>query len=245
MNQSSAARNQAIGSPVLELRRVSQASDFESSLGLDELSLTVRSGELLTIEVEPSTRTRSFASLLQGICEPDSGGVIFLQHDWRGYDYQRHFFHRSLIGRVFEGKAWIENLNLDENVTLASRHHGKSKIEITESVQYWLDKLGLEKLTSRRPAFVAPAILQLHQWIRAFISCAKLLILERPLQFLGERWVNKLLDAIQDFLKMGSAVLWLDSRSEMQTIAGQIPHLHLIAESGMLRGSSKMEGGRR
>lgn len=245
MNAMNHGLNQFDTSPVLEFRRLSQSSDFESSLGLDELDLTLGAGELLTIEVEPSTRTRSFASMLQGIVQPDSGKVLFLEHDWCGNDYQTHFFHRSLIGRVFEGKAWIENLNLDENVTLASRHHGKSKREIETLVKFWLNHLGMDHLTNRRPAFVAPAVLQLHQWVRAFISCPKLLILERPLEFLGETWLCKLIDAIKEFLKTGTSVLWLDSRKDMNTFPLAAPHQHLVSDAGTLHLSSKMEGSAR
>ena len=111
---------------VLQLQGVTLRPDFESGLELQEVDLELNAGELLTIQVDAATRTRSFASMIQGILHPESGIVRFLQQDWQGSDYQRHFWQRSLIGRVFEGQAWIENLNVDENVTLAARHHGQS-----------------------------------------------------------------------------------------------------------------------
>ena len=216
-------------SMVLELRHLSHQPRFENGLQFQNVDLGIRSGELLTIQVDGAARTRSFASMLQGIGSPDSGEILFMNQDWLGSDYPRHFSQRSLIGRVFDGQAWLENLNVDENVTLAMRHHGRTREEIQASIRYWMSHLGLDKLVSRRPAFVAPATLQLHQWIRAFIGKPKLVILERPLQFLSEDWLAKLLSAVEDILNDDIAVLWLDSRPELQSLTfnGRSRHVRL------------------
>jgi len=242
MNRTQSNSQDINASVVLELQRVTQHPNVESSLGIRDLDLILKSGELLTIQVEPSTRTRSFASMIQGITEPDQGKVFFLRQEWSGVDYHRQFANRGLIGRVFEGQAWIENLNLDENVTLACRHHGRSKQDIQESTQSWLNHLGLEKLTTRRPAFVAPATLQLHQWIRAFMACPKLVLLERPLDFLDSSWIKKLLDAIQLGMQSGAGVLWLDSRRDLESLGSGFSHRHLRANAGILSSPSILEG---
>jgi len=228
---------------VLRLQAVYQRPEYESSLKVNDVSFALNAGEVLTVQVDPSTRTRSFASLLQGIINPDAGDLLFLQQRWSGSDYERHFFLRSLIGRVFEGQAWIESLNLDENVTLAARHHGRSIEDIKVSVQDWLDRLGLERLINRRPAFVAPAILQVHQWIRAFLSQPKLVILERPMQFLSENWFGKLLKSIEWIASRGTAVLWLDSRPNLDQVDWKIPYHHVVAQDGRFGIASEVNGG--
>ncbi|MEC8473012.1 MAG: hypothetical protein VXZ38_00055 [Planctomycetota bacterium] len=217
---------------VLELRDLSHQPTFENGLQFRNVDLEIRSGELLTIQVDGAARTRSFASMLQGIGLPDSGEIFFMNQDWLGSDYQRHFSQRSLIGRVFDGQAWLENLNVDENVTLAMRHHGGTREEIRASLHYWMNHLGLDKLVSRRPAFVAPATLQLHQWIRAFIGKPKLVILERPLQFLSEDWFAKLLSAVEVILNNDIAVLWLDSRTDLQSLTLNGRSNHVILNGG-------------
>ena len=214
---------------VLQLQGVTLRPAFESGLVLQEVDLELNAGELLTIQVDAATRTRSFASMIQGILHPESGSVRFLEQDWQGSDYQRHFWQRSLIGRVFEGQAWIENLNVDENVTLAARHHGVQLSDIAFSLQHWCDQFGVDKLATRRPAFVAPATLQIHQWIRAFLGNPKLVILETPLQYLAQNWVKVFLAAVNELLNRGTAVLWLDSRMDFPfcDVVGQCRHLRV------------------
>ena len=228
---------------VLELQRVTQRPAFESGLELLEVDLELHAGELLTIQVDAATRTRSFASLIQGILHPEAGVVRFLQQDWRGSNYQRHFWQRSLIGRVFEGQAWIENLNVDENVTLAARHHGMQLSDITSSIQHWCNYFGMDKLASRRPAFVAPATLQIHQWIRAFLGNPKLVILESPLQYVAQNWVKVFLDAVAELMSRGTAVLWLDSRTDLPFSDVVGPCQRLRADQGKLHCMNLAHGG--
>ena len=151
---------------VLEFEQVSFRGRQENGLRLRRANLQLSAGELAVIRLDAATRTREAASMIQGLTLPAEGNVRFCGEDWRGQDYRRHFRMRSRLGRVFEGQAWIENLNVDENVTLASRHHGMSAESIQQSVKYWVSRLGLHGLTRKRPAFVEPSVLQLHQWIR-------------------------------------------------------------------------------
>jgi phospholipid/cholesterol/gamma-HCH transport system ATP-binding protein len=151
--------------------------------------------------------------MLQGLAMPSEGKVRFDGEDWRGEDYDRHFRMRSRIGRVFEGQAWIENLNVDENVTLSRRHHGDDAASIGADVQHWLALLQVNGLSRKRPAFVEPSVLQVHQWIRAFLGSPLMVILERPLQFLSPSWRPKLVEAIARLRARNTAVLWFTSLS--------------------------------
>ena len=111
---------------VLELSSVSFRERSENGVRLHRADLQVREGELTIVQLNPATRTRETVSMIQGLVAPIDGKVLFCNEDWLGTDYGRHFRMRSRIGRVFEGQAWVENLNLDENVTLSRRHHGGS-----------------------------------------------------------------------------------------------------------------------
>ncbi len=199
---------------VLELDKVSFRGRSENGIQLERADLQLREGELVTLQLESATSTRELASMLQGLLAPTGGKVTFCDEDWLGNDHDRHFRMRSRIGRVFEGQAWLENLNLDENVTLSCRHHGMSDESIREQVQDWVSRLGLEKLSQNRPAFTEPSVLQSHQWIRAFLGPPALVILERPLRFLTTQWTAKLIDAINELRSRGAAVLWFSSEPE-------------------------------
>jgi phospholipid/cholesterol/gamma-HCH transport system ATP-binding protein len=212
---------------VLELSGVSFRGRSESGIRLQRVDLRIRAGELVTVQLDRATSTREAASMIQGLIPPIEGTVKFCSEDWLGTDYDRHFRMRSRIGRVFEGQAWIENLNVNENVTLSARHHGQSDASIEAELQYWVSRLGIEGINHKRPAFVEPSVLQVHQWIRAFLGSPALVILERPLQFLSTTWLPKLVDAIEAIRSRGAAVLWFTSNQELDLAASASPLVRL------------------
>ena len=212
---------------VLELSKVSFRGRSENGMRLHRADLQIREGELVTVQLDPATRTREAASMIQGLLPPFNGTVTFCNEDWLGTDYDRHFRMRSRIGRVFEGQAWIENLNVDENVTLSGRHHGNSDTSMEAELAYWISCLGIDGITRKRPAFVEPSVLQIHQWIRAFLGTPALLILERPLQFLSPTWLPKLVDAIETIRSRGAAVLWFTSDHDLDSTALASPLFRL------------------
>jgi phospholipid/cholesterol/gamma-HCH transport system ATP-binding protein len=227
---------------VLEFEQVSFRGRQENGLRLRRANLQLCAGELAVIRLDAATRTREAASMIQGLSLPAEGNVRFCGEDWHGQDYRRHFRMRSRLGRVFEGQAWIENLNVDENVTLASRHHGMSAESIQQSVEYWVSRLGLHGLTRKRPAFVEPSVLQLHQWIRAFLGSPSLVILERPLQFLSTDWVHRFAEIIEEIRSKGVAVLWFAGDQEVATAAFTKPVVQLSLQDKALCNSDGGSG---
>jgi len=194
---------------VFRLRRVTLNGKASHGLPVHEVQLTAAAGSLTLIQHERSHRTREFASLLQGLVRPTSGEVLFDEQTWTDSDYSRHFQMRSRIGRVFDGPAWIQNANMMENVTLASRHHGSDSKEARSRMRDWIQRFDIADVSRERPAFVEPALLQIYQWIRALIHRPALLILERPMQLVSTRMLPKLIDATNDLRRDGGCVLWM------------------------------------
>lgn len=208
---------------VLELQNVSFTGRSEQGLRLQDVDLKARRGDLVTIEIDAVTRTRETASMMQGMVPPHRGRLTFCSQDWLGDNYERHYEMRSRIGRVFEGQAWIENLNVDENVTISCRNFGENETDLQEDLRRWLEHLGLDRLSRKRPAFVEPSLLQIHQWIRAFLGSPILLILERPLQHLSSEWLPKMLQAIEHLRASGTAVVWFATDRELAGIPSAAP----------------------
>lgn len=172
--------------------------------------------------------------MLQGLSPPVSGKVLFQDQTWDGIDYDRHFKMRSRIGRVFDGPGWIENANMMENVTLASRHHGTKGKIVRKQLREWIERLGIVDVSSERPAYVEPAQLQVYQWIRALIHRPKLLILERPMQLVSSKMLPKLVTAVNELRAIGSGVLWM-TNSDIANEDLVIPDLMIQIQRGQWR----------
>ncbi len=196
---------------VLELRNVTFHGNPINALHLIGVDLVLRQGEVILLQLDRAQRSREVASLLQGLHDPVSGEVRFQNHDWRGNHYDRHFQMRGRIGRVFDGQAWIQNLNLRDNVTSARSHHGDSRESIQTQYFGWIRHFQVIDVSGERPAFVDPAVLQVYQWIRALMGRPSLLILERPMQSVPRSAIESLVDAIDELRRDGTAVLWLTS----------------------------------
>jgi phospholipid/cholesterol/gamma-HCH transport system ATP-binding protein len=202
---------------VLELRDVTFVGKSEHSISLAEANLILREGELAVLHLDPLQNSREIASMMEGLIQPNDGKVLFQNEAWLGEDYERHFAMRSRIGRVFEGQAWIENLNVDENVILARRHHDETDATIDQDAQHWAERLGLTNLSQERPAFLAPSLLQIHQWIRAFIGKPALLILERPMRSVSLSLLPKFIEAVDDLRRRGTSVFWFTNNHAVVT----------------------------
>ena len=193
---------------VLELRDVTFTSTTTKSVLLHGANLIVRQGELVMLRINRAQKCRDIASMLLGLNPPSNGEILFENQDWRGEDYDRHFAMRSRIGRVFEEQAWVQNFNVMENVTLASRHHRPRDKSVQQQVATWIERFKPKSKPFRRPGFVDAADLQVYQWIRALIGNPNLLILERPMNSVPNAMLAKLVEATNESRNRGAAVIW-------------------------------------
>lgn len=199
---------------VLELSNVSFTSGTTNSIGLREANLTVREGALVMLRMTRTQTCRDLASMLQGLHRPSQGEVLFQKANWKGDDFDRHYRMRSRIGRVFEDHGWIQNFNVLENVTLATRHHQPENTTVREQFDFWARRFNVSADPFSRPSFVDPAVLQVYQWIRAVIGKPALLILERPMNSVPVSRLPMLVELINEVRKRGAAVLWFTSNAD-------------------------------
>ena len=196
---------------VLSLRDLTFGHHRSTLVWLENANLTIHEGDLLMLQIDRSQHADLFSTVLLGLQSPDSGNVTFLSQAWTDSDYDRHFYMRSRIGRIFDENGWIQSLNVLENVTLSSRHHGLTISEANERARKLAMRFGLKQVAAERPAFVETAILQIHQWIRVFMTPPSLLILERPLKAISTKLQSTLTEMLDDARAAGTAVLWMTS----------------------------------
>lgn len=200
---------------VLEFDQVTIRANLPDDAGLPEATLTLRAGELVRISLAPPRDVTIVADLAQGLLAPDSGTVRFLGQDWRHLTSGAATWRRHLIGRVFKQQAWINNLDVDENVLLVGRHYGTLPLaELCQQADILARRFGLEGLPAQRPNRLSPATRRLAQWVRALLGDKSLLILENALRDVPLSVLPALSAALADARAAGSAVLWLSDRDD-------------------------------
>ena len=179
-----------------------------------------------SIRIEEGLARLPFADVAEGLVEPDAGRVAFLGEDWRMMPPNRSAERRGKIGRVFETHAWISNLDVDENITLAQRHHtARPEDEIVQEAEALVRQFGLGELPRVRPAVVRRSDLRRAEWARAFIGEPQLIILENPTKDVYVDALPGLVGAVKAARGRGAAVIWMtDDARVLSKVAPESTH---------------------
>ena len=102
-------------SPLLQLNHISVS--FEGFLALNDLNLSLQSGELRAVIGPNGAGKTTFLDVVTGKVKPTSGNVIFKNKSLIGK--REHQIARLGIGRKFQSPRVFENLTVYENLALA------------------------------------------------------------------------------------------------------------------------------
>lgn len=195
-------------SPILELSSVRWGAE-------PPLDASIAAGEcvVLRLGADEGRRARSLGSAVGGLEPPPEGTIRFLGTDWRTLPPGAAEQRRARIGRVFEGAAWVSNLDVDENVLLAQRHHTRRpETELRAEAERLARSFGLARLPLSRAAWMVPRDLQRAQWVRALLGAPALLALEFPERHAADSDLTAFGAAVDDARARGAAVLWITAR---------------------------------
>ena len=194
---------------ILEFDRVT-ASAPDGPVFARERALILRAGELGVVRIDPGLSPAWLADLAQGLLEPESGVVRYQGRPWAEYPAPEALAARGMrIGRIFSDSAFLGNLDLDENIALAARHHGlRPDRDLEDAARALAARLGLASTPIARPAWAAPRDREAAQWIRATLNDPPLVLVEAA----GLR-VPDLTAAgaavLDDLRRRGAATLWI------------------------------------
>ena len=195
---------------ILRFENVSLAAQPPYALDLADVSLELNAGELGLVLTGVHTEGLPLADLASGLVAPDEGLVRFLDEDWLDRHPDAAASARGNIGRIFDKRGWISNLDVDENITLAQRHHTTRPVAELEAEALALAKqFGFEDLPRVRPALLRPGELRRAAWLRALVGAPALLLLEHPLRDLPAGAAAPLVAAVQAAAARGAAALWI------------------------------------
>lgn len=211
---------------ILAFENVTVAAQPPYEVGLSGVSFSLKGADLMLVRVEEGLTRLPFADVAEGLIEPDSGRVMFLGEDWRTMPPNQSGMCRGKIGRVFETHAWISNLDVDENVTLAQRHHTvRPEGDIAAEAAALAAQFGLGELPRGRPAVVRRADLRRAEWVRAFIGGPQLILLENPTKDVQAEALQGLIGAVKAARGRGMAVIWMtDDARALSKVAADATH---------------------
>lgn len=164
----------------LELCGISKI--FGQNTVVNDVSLTVKPGQFLTLLGPSGSGKTTLLMLIAGFVQP-SRGVIFLD----GREITNLPAEKRNFGMVFQGYALFPHMNVAQNIAFPLKVRGQQKSDIDKGVMSALKLVQLEHLASRKPNELSGGQQQRVALARAMVFDPLLLLLDEPLSALDRK----------------------------------------------------------
>ena len=174
---------------------------------LEDLSLTVREGEVLVI-VGPSGCGKSTLLRCINALEPIQGGTVALDGEAVARENKLLPALRQKVGMVFQSYELFPHLTVLDNVTLAPRKAQKrGRADAEREAMELLERVGLSDRAKDYPRQLSGGQKQRVAIVRALIMHPEVLLFDEVTAALDPEMVREVLDVLLDLARQGRTML--------------------------------------
>ena len=152
--------------------RLSEDRNAENVLALDDVSLTIRKGEFLTIIGPSGCGKTTLLRIMASLTEPDAGEVIV-----EGEQVTEPGIRRAMVFQTFGLFPWKTVM---ENVTFPLMIRNFSPEEARDRAMEQIKRVGLEKFVNAHPHQLSGGMQQRVGLARALSTGADILLMDEP-----------------------------------------------------------------
>lgn len=160
---------------MLELKHIKKS--FNGNLILNDISLNVEDGEIVSILGPSGSGKTTLLNLILGITECDSGNLVY-----NGTDVTHIPMEQRGFNIVFQDYALFPNLNAYQNITYGLKNN--PSISSKEEVEELIDLLGLREHLGKRIEQLSGGQKQRVAIARTMVMKPKILLMDEPLSAL-------------------------------------------------------------
>jgi nitrate/nitrite transport system ATP-binding protein len=175
--------------PILALHDVSKS--FGATQVLSSVSLEISAGEVLAVVGFSGAGKSTLIALLAGLERPDTGSVTFHGQPVRAPGPER--------GVVFQNYSLLPWLTAFENVALSVEQvfADRSRAEQRAQTERFIQMVGLEHASERKPAQLSGGMRQRVALARALAADPEVLLMDEPLSALDALTRGTLQDSLE------------------------------------------------
>ena len=191
-----------------EILKVNNLSKrFDDIVVLDNLSLTVKKGEVVVIVGPSGCGKSTFLRCLNGLEDIDEGEVL-LGEEKVNPNKKNLSRTRERIGMVFQSYDLFPHKTILQNITLAPiKVKKRKKAEVEEEAIKLLDRVGLLSKKDSYPRQLSGGQKQRVAIVRALIMHPEVLLLDEITAALDPEMVREVLDVVLSLAKEGRTML--------------------------------------
>ncbi len=184
---------------MLELERLSRR--YGDVVALDELSLTVRPGQMYGFVGTNGAGKTTAMRIALGVLEPDSGEVR-----WHGRPVDREA--RREFGYMPEERGLYPKMKVHEQLVYLAELHGVARNTARESAGELLDALALSERASDRVEALSLGNQQRVQLAAALVHRPDVLVLDEPFSGLDPMGVDAMAAVLRSRADAGAAIVF-------------------------------------
>jgi len=222
-----AAKNEKLGAENY-LRIESVRKEFDGFVAVDDVSLSIRKGEIFALLGASGCGKSTLLRVLGGFEKPTKGRVIL-----DGQDITDLPPYERPINMMFQSYALFPHMSVEQNVGFGLKQDGMPRADITRRVAEMLALVQMEKFARRRPHQLSGGQQQRVALARSLAKSPKLLLLDEPMGALDKKLRSQMqLELVNIVERLGvTCVMVTHDQEEAMTMAHRIA----IMDAGWIR----------
>ena len=196
--------------------------NYSDKIALNDFSISIPKGCIYGLLGPNGAGKTTFIRIINQITAPDSGSVYF-----DGELLSKK--HISQIGYMPEERGLYKNMAIGEQALYLAQLKGMSKKEAQLKLDYWFEKLNIEKWWSKKLSELSKGMAQKIQFVVTVLHQPKLLIFDEPFSGFDPLNANLIRDEILELKQKGTTIIF--STHRMESVEELCDHIALINQS--------------
>ena len=208
---------------IVNVNKTYKINKYENFQALHNISVSFKSGELVSIVGESGSGKSTLMNLIGGLDSDFTGNIIVGDQDLSKLsDRELDKYRKDKVGFVFQSFNLISHLSILDNVTLALTLSNVSEKEKVERATNILKLVGLESQIKKKPTQLSGGQKQRVAIARALINNPDIIIADEPTGALDTTTTMQILKILKEIADSGKLVIMVTHSEKVASISSRV-----------------------